>query len=86
MRAEQIGDNIVQRLIGRLSKLRVGKMEDVPDDSITGSVGAAYARMAAWTHAHGREFEIEAHENPGRAGRYLQTGVCSAHRDGPTKH
>lgn len=87
--AEQVGNGIVQRLIGRLSKLRVVGTDASTDPeagAIGGTTGTIYMRMSAWTAVHGRDWYIEAWENPARAARFLASGLCEAHTDGPQKH
>ncbi len=85
---EQTGRNIVSRLIDRLSKLpvRLTSTDEPEAGAIGGTTGTIYARMAAWSAVHGRDWYIEAWESPARAARYLATSICEAHLDGPQKH
>ena len=82
---ERTGTNIIQRITDRLTGRTQPHVATSTEGSLVGSVGGFYERAAAWEAMHGREFEIERWENPGRAARYLTSGLCEAHAE-PTKH
>lgn len=84
--AERIGSGIVQRLIGRLSKLRVSVPRDESEPTITGTMGALYERQAEWQRIHGEPADVARWTQPERFRRFLETGTCDCHPDGPQQH